>query len=173
MGLCAWNAVVLMSVLGLVLASGAQRERSLLSAEQSDTVRALEANVAANPIDPISLRALAQGYVDVRASGMALRAIEDANPQTRADVGVQHVYARALLDQGRAADALGVERSVVNACALSSSASCDRWLLASATRRVEIMDSLVELGVEDAQAHPESAAVAYYRATRQARFAVR
>ncbi len=169
MGLRAWNVGVLLSALGLLLASGTQREKSVLAAEHADSVRGLEAKVAAQPTDAVSLRQLSQRYVDLRAPGMALRAIEDADAHARTDATVQHVYARALLDEGRAAEALAVERRVLESCA---EAGCETWLIASATRRADILRELVELGVEDAQAHPESAAIAYYKATREAHLAV-
>ena len=170
MGLRAWNVGVLLSALGLLMASGTQREKSVLAAEHTGAVRGLESNVAAHPLDAASLRLLSQQYLDLRAPGMALRAIEDADPRARTEPTVQHVYARALLDQGRAAEALAVERRVLAACA---EATCESWLIASATRRADILRELVDLGVEDAQAHPESTAIAYYKATREAHLAVR
>jgi hypothetical protein len=87
---------------------------------------------------------------------------------------VDHLYARALLDQGRAVDALAVEERVLDACTPRMGAgSCDTWLIASATRRADILRQLVQLGVEDANAHPEASLVAYHNATREARLAVR
>ena len=46
-------------------------------------------------------------------------------------------------------------------------------LRASATRRAEILEQLVQLGVEDANAHPEASSLAYQNATRQVSFSVR
>jgi hypothetical protein len=45
-------------------------------------------------------------------------------------------------------------------------------LLAAAMRRTDILGQLVSLGVQDAQAHPEEAMVAYQNATREARVMV-
>jgi hypothetical protein len=92
----------------------------------------------------------------------------------RDDVRVRHIFARALLDQGRSEDALGVERAVLAACrplaeGQSAAAGCDRLLFASATRRVGILGELVSLGVQDVQAHPEEALIAYQNATHEAR----
>jgi hypothetical protein len=42
-------------------------------------------------------------------------------------------------------------------------------LLTSASRRIGILSELVALGVEDAEAHPEAARLAYLNATRDAR----
>ena len=107
----------------------------------------------------------------------------------RSEPAVTHLYARALLDQGRAVDALAAEGRVLDACAAASERederghlgaegetgklTCDAWLVASATRRADILAQLVELGIEDANAHPEVTAVAYHKATREARLAIR
>jgi hypothetical protein len=81
------------------------------------------------------------------------------------------MYARALIDQGHAEDALAAEREVLDGCAAET--ACEAWLIASATRRADILRQLVELGVEDANAHPEASAVAYHNATREVRLAIR
>jgi hypothetical protein len=83
---------------------------------------------------------------------------------------VEHVYARALLDQGRANEALTAERAVLSQC--EDGTSCDAWLIASATRRSDSLQQLVQLGIEDAQAHPEASRIAYHNATREARLAL-
>ena len=49
---------------------------------------------------------------------------------------------------------------------------CDPVLLASAIRRANILRELLSLGVEDAQAHPEAARIAYQNATREATVAL-
>jgi hypothetical protein len=105
---------------------------------------------------------------------MAVGVIERAAPAVRAEPTVDHVYARALLDQGRSADALAAEKRVLVKCADPSSdvPACPTWLIASATRRAEIIDQLVQLGIEDANAQPEASNVAYYNATRQVSLAV-
>jgi hypothetical protein len=111
--------------------------------------------------------------------------VESAPAAVRADVRVRHVYARALVEQGRDDDALAVERSVVARCAQAGRvaesadvgrlspppAACDAVLVASAARRVTILEELVALGVEDALAQPEVSLVAYKNATREARIA--
>ena len=178
-----WNGVVLGAVAALWLASGTQREKPVLAEARTDEVRALEARVAATPADATEARQLAQAYLDARAPGLALSVIESAPVAVRNDPAVEHLYARALLDQGRAIDALAAEQRVLARCSVPGEereqggadgmTACDTWLIASATRRADILAQLVQLGVEDANAHPEVSAVAYHNATREARLAVR
>jgi hypothetical protein len=110
---------------------------------------------------------------------MALASIEHAPAAVRAEPTVDHLYARALLDQGRSADALAAERRVLARCAESDAdppseaQACSTYLIASATRRAEILEQLVTLGVEDANAHPEASSLAYHNATRQVSFSSR
>ncbi len=170
MGVSGWSVAVLAAACGFWLASGVERERPVLSPEASDAIVQLEANVAAHPENARALRDLSQAYLEARAPGLAMSLIAHAPAAVKADPWVDHTYARALLDQGRAEEALRVERRVLGACA--GEASCDTWLIASATRRADILEQLVELGVEDAQAHPEASAIAYQNATREARLAV-
>lgn len=177
MNLRTWNVAVIVAVAGLWFASGTQKEKSVLSSAKSDAVRALEAQVSAHPDDTALLRQLAQAYLDAHASGHAVSAIEGAPAATRADARVQHVYARALVDQGRNQDALAAEQRVLDRCVGSTRSpamgtGCDSWLIASATRRADILQALVNLGVEDSIAEPEASSVAYHSVTRQARVVV-
>ncbi len=175
MGLRAWNGVVLAAVASIWLASGTQREKPILNEAQAVRVRGLETQVAQSPSDAAALRALAQAYLDARVPGLALNAIESAPTKVRREPTIDHLYARALLDQGRAVDALAAEQRVLDTCepAMDGSPRCDTWLLASATRRADILRQLALLGVEDANLHPEASAVAYHNATREARLAIR
>lgn len=173
MGGWAWNAWVLAAVFGLWLSSGTQREHALLpSAEGAGSLRNLEARVATSPEDEASRLALIQAYIEARAPGMAIHAVETAPQTSQVSPKMQHVYARALVEEGRSEDALRAERLVLDGCAVRADA-CDTWFLAAATRRADILGELVHLGVEDAQAYPEMSAVAYANATRQARLALR
>lgn len=167
-GLRALNMALLVASFGFLLASGTQREHSVLAPGHEQAARALEARYAMRH-DAKSLRELAQGYLDAQAPGLAVAAIEGAPVRLRHEVRVEHTYARALIDSGRASDALAAEEDVLRAC---DQGGCDAWLLASATRRADILRELEKLGVEDAQAHPETAALAYRAATREARLAV-
>ena len=167
-GLRALNTVLLLAVFGLLLASGTQREKSVLARGHEDTVRGLEARYAMRH-DAASLKNLAQAYLEGQAPGLAVAAVEAAPEDVRHDVYVEHTYARALIDSGRASDALVAEQRVLDKC---DHDGCDAWLFASAMRRTDILRELEKLGVDDAQAHPETAAVAYHAATREARLSV-
>ncbi|WP_394823472.1 hypothetical protein [Pendulispora albinea] len=201
-----WNLGVLAAVGVLWLACGIQREKPVLGcpplamadfarsgAPAALPLRALEAHVANHPADAAGRRALAQSYLDAHAPGLALRIIESASPAVRLDPELEHVHARALVEQGRSADALVAERHVLAACSgepvsaapaapaspaapvgasAGPPAAAPSWICASASRRVAFLEELVALGVEDAQAHPEASAVAYHNATREARLAL-
>lgn len=177
MGLRAYGGAVLAAAAALWVMGGVQREKPVLAATHSEVVRALEASVAAGPNDPAAARALAQAYLDARQPGLAVVLVEGAPPAVRRDVRVQHVYARALVDEGRNDEALAVEQRLVTACRPLADGTavpdgCDPVLLASAMRRAAILRELVSLGVEDAQARPEMSLVAYQNATREARVTV-
>ena len=175
MGLKGWNIAVLVAIGAIWFAGSTQREKRVVGDLQSDRVALLEEQVAASPSDVARLRELAQAYLDARAPGMALASIEHAPAAVRAEPTVDHLYARALLDQGRSADALAAERRVLARCldAEAAESVCSTYLIASATRRAEILEQLVTLGVEDANAHPEASSLAYHNATRQVSFSSR
>ena len=170
------NGLVLVAAGALWVASGTERERPVLSpvgeASDASAMVGLEADVAGSPNDDAKLRRLAQAYLDARAPGLALAVIERARDDVKARSKVQHLYARALLEEGHAQDALAVERRVLQTCTMADGI-CDTWLIASARRRADILEELVGLGVEDARADPEASAVAYHNATREARLAIR
>ena len=179
MGLKGWNIAILVAIGAIWFAGSTQREKRVVGDSQSDRVALLEEQVAASPNDVARVRELAQAYLDARAPGMALASIEHAPAAVRAEPTVDHLYARALLDQGRSADALAAERRVLARCAESDTTApseapaCSTYLIASATRRAEILEQLVTLGVEDANAHPEASSLAYHNATRQVSFSSR
>jgi hypothetical protein len=163
------SVVVLVAAAALWMASGVSGERPVLSDKASVAVQSLEARVAAHPEDGFATRELAQAYLDARAPGLAMSLVQHAPAAVQAEPRVEHVLARALLDQGRAEQALAVEHRVLDTCATTT---CETWLIASATRRADILRELVQLGIEDAQAHPEASAIAYTNATREAHLAV-
>ncbi|MDB4938526.1 MAG: hypothetical protein JWP87_5498 [Labilithrix sp.] len=177
MGLKGWNVAVLVAIGAIWFAGSTQREKRVVGDSHTDRVALLEEQVAASPNDVARVRELAQAYLDARAPGMALASIEHAPIAVRTEPTVEHLYARALLDQGRSADALAAERRVLMACSNppipppeSEGPICSSYLIASATRRAEILEQLVTLGVEDANAHPEASSLAYHNATRQVSF---
>ncbi|MGO9838392.1 MAG: hypothetical protein ACLP1X_29785 [Polyangiaceae bacterium] len=169
-------AAVLSAVAGLLLIGGPQRERPLLSVLAPESVQILETNAANRPDDVEATRALAQTYLDAGQPGLAVALVGVAPSPVRGDVRVRHVFARALMDQGRSEEALAAEAGVVAACRPLVEGrtidGCDSFLLASAIRRTDILRALVSLGVEDAEAHPEAMLIAYQNATREARVMV-
>lgn len=179
MGLRAFGIAVASALAILWATSGTQRERALLSGGSgaADRVRLCEASAAAHPDDPEAARELAQAYLDASQPGLALGVLEVLPPAVRSDARTEHLYARALLDQGRNDAALAVETNVVASCMpvadrqpmAASGPGCDALLLASAVRRASILRELVALGVEDTRAQPEESFVAYQNATREAR----
>ena len=176
MGLKGWNVAVLVAIGAIWFAGSTQREKRVVGETQTDRVALLEERAAADPSDTTRVCELAQAYLDARAPGMALASMERSPLAVRTDPKVEHLYARALLDQGRSADALAAERRVLARCAeapadpSSDTSVCSTYLIASATRRAEILEQLVTLGVEDANAHPEASSLAYHNATRQVSF---
>jgi hypothetical protein len=170
--------VAVLAAAGILWAtSGTQREKPVLAATATASLAVLEATAADHPEDAAATRLLAQAYLDVRQPGLAVALVEGARPAVRSDVRVKHVYARALVDEGRSEEALAAEQSVVTACrpiadGATAAAGCDPVLLASALRRTAILGELVSLGVEDAPSNPEMSLVAYQNATREARVMV-
>lgn len=171
MGIKGWNVAVLLAIGAIWLCGTTQREKRVV-AVNGDKVALLEESVAGSPNDSAKLRELAQAYLDARQPGMALAVVERAPAPVRTEPTVEHLYARALLDQGRSADALAAEKRVLTRCADPDAPTCSAVLVASATRRADILRELVELGVEDANAHPEASSLAYVNATRQVSLSV-
>ena len=175
MGAKGWNVAVLVAVGAVWFCGTTQREKPVLGdATHTGALGALERKAASTPNDPVALRELGQAYLDAHQPGLAIGLIERAAPAVRSEATVEHLYARALLEQGRSADALAAENRVLARCADSSTEApvCSTFLIASATRRAEILKQLVELGVEDANAQPERSSIAYYNATRQVSLSV-
>jgi len=173
----AWvcGVAVTIGVAALWVLSGTQHSASLLAAT-TETLRSLEAGVAAHPDNPEATRKLAQAYLDARQPGLA-RVLLDAAPDTvKTNIRARHVLARALLDEGRSDLALDVENGVIAACRPfdgdGPTPGCDTVLLASAVRRTSILREMVSMGVMDALARPEASLVAYQNATREARIRV-
>jgi hypothetical protein len=176
MGLRRYGAAALAGAAAFLLMSGPQREKPLLPTPAADAVRGLETSAVSQPDDAEATRALAQAYLDARQPGLAVALLGTAQASVQGDVRVRHVYSRALMDEGRSEQALAVEAGVVTACRPlvdgRSVRGCDGLLLVSAMRRADILRQLVSLGVEDAEAHPEEALLAYQNATREARVMV-
>jgi hypothetical protein len=175
MGVKGWNVAVLVAIGAIWFCGTTQREKPVVGdAKNTGIVGAAETKAATSPSSPAALRELAQTYLDVRQPGMAIGVIERAAPAVREEPTIEHLYARALLEQGRSTDALAAEKRVLAKCADPSVEvpPCSAYLIASATRRAEIIEQLVQLGVEDANAQPEASSLAYHNATRQVSLSV-
>lgn len=171
MGLKRWNIAVVVAV-GLIWCVGAtQREKPVVGEPYASRAAQLEARLAEQPDDPTRLRELAQVYLDARAPGMALSLIEHAPELLRNEPTVEHTYARALLGQGRSTDALAVEQKLLAQCTGPTAAppppACTPHLIASATRYKNVLEQLVQLGVDDMTANPEAGNLAYINGTHQ------
>lgn len=170
----AYGVTVMIGIGALWVLSGTQRSGPVLPST-TDSIRSLEAEVAAQPDNPAMARMLAQAYLDARQPGLARVLLESAPGRARADVRTRHILARTLLELGRADLALAVEVGVVHECQPTARPSdalapgCDPVLFASAARRTSIMREMVALGVTDIVAHPEASLIAYENATREAR----
>ncbi len=133
----------------------------------------LESDAAQHRDDPREVASLAQAYLDARAPGLALRVVESAPVSVRTSPYVAHLHAVALFDMGRAHEAQLAEREVLARCApMPGVDACDARLVASASRRLDYLDQMIALGVEDPAAHPEASQVAYRSSTREIRMAV-
>jgi hypothetical protein len=155
-----------------ILTLGAQPGREHAVVGSGAQLEHLEAQVAAHPSDLTSRTELARAYLDAESPGLAWGALADAPELQRQDPALQHMAARVLIEQGKAKDALALERNVLATCGTEASSRCDFWLVVSATRRAGILQELVQQGVEDAIAQPEASLVAYHNATHEARLAV-
>ncbi len=169
-------AAVLAASAALWIVGRTERERPVVTAA-AGRIGALEAAVAARPADGERTRALAQEYLDAHLPGLALALVQAAPSAVHDDLRLRHLYARALIDEGRNGEALHAEQQVLGACepladGRAADHGCDPVLLVSAIRRANILRELVSLGVEDALAHPEAARVAYQNATREATVAL-
>lgn len=181
-----WHPAViaLFCVGGLWTASGTEHERPVLAtgSRAANVVTTLEATARAVAWQPTlgsgMTVELIQGYLDAHQPGLAVALDAAASLQTRSDLRVRHAYARALMDQGRNGEALTVERGVLADCVVEArgraarSSDCDDVLLASASRRTDILQALLAFGIEDTETHPEASLAAYQNATREARIAV-
>ncbi len=163
----------------MTLGSLPGREHPVFAAAEGggagDRVERLEAQVAAHPGDSVSRTSLAKSYLDAGSPGLAWRTLAATPDAQRHEPGIEHMAARVLIEQGKAKDALALERSVLATCGNdvgSAVPGCDTWLIISANRRADILQELVQQGVEDAIAQPEASLVAYHNATHEARLAV-
>lgn len=164
---------VLIALGALWASSGTQREKSVVDSSRTDALRLLETEAAKNPNDGAKSRELAQAYIEAKTPGLAVALLERTQLPVRTDPETEHLYARALVDHGRAADALAAEGRALSACEkrANDGKPCAAFLVASAMRRKAVLTELVQLGIDDANANPEKSSFASQNATRQVRLA--
>lgn len=152
-------AVLIAAILVLCTLAGTNREAPLVGNEKfGPDVASLEDRVAQHPDDLGALSDLCQAYLDRRAPGLALAAIQHASESVRQSARITHLSAMALLHEGRASEALMNERQAISRC---GQGSCGAWLLASALRHEEFLAELVRSGVEDWKRDPDATVAAY------------
>jgi hypothetical protein len=176
MKLAARNGGMVVAVVGLLgaallwLVTGTHTEKSVVAAEKSESVRSLEAAAVAHPTEEKAIFKLAQAYLDAKAPGLAVTALESSFDAVHASARLEDVYARALYEQGRNGDALAAEERVIAMCAKRT---CEPLVVARASIRAALLAELVRMGVEDAFIEPDLSALAYQNAVREARVGVK
>ncbi len=167
-----WASMTVVTASAVWLMSSAHIPASPIVAgrDLGPELAALEAKVSKDPNDAVALSALADAYLQRRAPGLAQAALDRAPAQVREFPAIADARARTLSALGRADIALGLQESVLSACA---TLPCSHELVGRAERRVRFLSEMVKLGVDDPRAEPELAMVAYRRSIRQARLDLR
>ena len=119
---------------------------------------------------PRGVRALVQAYLDRDMPGLAV-AVLSRSPAAVTSPASSDLAARAYLGAGRATEALAMTKHVLSQCD-ASSLGCEATLVARAARRASVLESMVEMGIEDAEKDPVGADLAMRRASRQVRIAM-
>ena len=165
------NAAVLLGVTSLLAAFATHRTPELVvpkGAAPGDATAELERAVAKHPGDGNSVRFLVQSYLDHDMPGLAV-AVLQRSPGAVRTPAEQDLAARAFLGAGHATEALLLSRQVLTAC---DEGGCDATTVARAARRTAVLESMVEMGIEDADKDPEGASLAYRRSTRRVTIAM-
>lgn len=125
---------------------------------------ALEARVSRHPEDATALARLVQAYLAHAAPGLAEAALERAPAELRDQPRIADARARTLTELGFSRQALAVQLEVLLQC---QHRSCPSALEGHAEYRADYLAELVKLDVDDPQANPALAKVAYRRSTRE------
>lgn len=153
------SAVILAGAFGLWVSSGVHREAPLVGhSALTEEVAAHEDAVALDPENKEKLASLCSTYLQREAPGLALAAIHAAPDTVREDPEIRHLWARALLHEGHASDALAKQRGVIRTCQQSG---CSPSVLAGAIRHEAFLAALVDHGVEDYRRDPDGTITAY------------
>jgi hypothetical protein len=173
LGTQAWNVGLLVALALLWRAAGTCEERRAMTPGFAERAAEAEARVARAPDDADALAALADAYTEAQAPGVAVALVDGAPRALREHPACSHAQARALVEAGQASRALDAERRALEACGARGPGVCSLRLLATAARRVSVLELLVADGVEDVRANPEALLQAYRATTRDAALAIR
>lgn len=165
------NGAVLVG-LAVAGAAGASRRTPSLVLEPrgAEALAALEVQAARSPDDEAAVGALARALLDRGEPGMALAALERSPGLVQSSPEVSDLTAVALVSAGRNRQALAVTRQALSWC---DRRPCGASLVARAVRREEWLDAAVAAGIEDMSKNPEGAMLAYRRAVREVRLAMK
>ncbi len=153
------STLMFVGIVGWWVSSGVHRQAPLVgSLGHSDEVASLEAEVAIEPENIDKLSRLCRSYLERNAPGFALAAIHRAPSKVRQSPTITHLWARALLREGKASEALAKQRSVLLHC---QSNACSSWLFASAMRHEAFLSAMVDNNVEDYRRDPDRTIQAY------------
>ncbi len=153
------SAIMLVGAFGLWLSSGVHRQAPLVGHRAlNNHVASLEQQVARDLDNPEKLYDLCDAYLSREAPGFALSAILRAPQEVRSNPAIHHLWARALLHEGKASEALAKQRVVLERC---QHAQCSPTLLAGAMRREAFLSAMVAHGVEDYRRDPDATIRAY------------
>lgn len=128
---------------------------------------ALEAAVAHRPDDAEAVQRLMRAYMERGEPGSVLAVAQRSPVAAMATPASADLVARAHLGAGHATEALAVTTKVIAQCDVGA---CEGSLVARAMRRERLLETMVAMGIEDADKHPEAVEVAYQRSVRNVRF---
>lgn len=164
------NIVVL---LGLILAAATITARRtparVSSAPESAELAALEDAAARAPGDTEAVRALVRGYIERDEPGLAVAALQRSPAAAVESPAATDLAAIAYLNAGLGTAALSMSRRTLLLC---EKQGCEQALRTRASRRVSLIETVLEMGVEDVYANPDAFELAYRRTVRHVRVAV-
>jgi hypothetical protein len=165
------NALVLVGIASAVLLGATHRSPSLAHPQRqggSPAHQALEERAARDPGDAPAAQALARSYLDRGDPGLAVAVLE-RSPSAIDSASSADFAAVAYLNAGLGTASLSMTRKALDLCERQT---CEASLIARAARREELLQAVLEMGVEDVTRHPEALELAYRRTVRQVRVAM-
>jgi hypothetical protein len=156
-----WGVALLVLSAVFWLQSGSQKEKPVFAADRIDAVAGLERAYAKDPKNEANQRALVEAYLDASQPGLAESVLARSLMK---QVATRHLMVRVLLFQGHASAALAESKKVLEVCSVPVTAgavfeACSEELLVAAQKRHKLLQEMVDRGVEDVYATPETAAL--------------